>query len=388
MARGADDLWQTTFIDKRSVSTQTPFQGEKEHVRRVLYNVLSEFTTSSLEQLKWSVNISLQWICSHLQNVDYYRVIELMHKSSGDTLKMMIETLTNVPRHDLVKQLQDFIPQTEHSQKFGLEMLKKLNTAEYNQFISILEEELSKIWKQRLEEADLSQVIELMETMFSQDPSLRTAALMEKVSPSLNVSYLKLNPEDLTDTLGKLSLAEFEKLRPHLKSSLPHISEHELNKSKKQDIIGLMKTNSFQNCVQMTEKVLKRMERPDLVKKLFDRCSRADLQFRPESEKSKLLLETLLHLSVEEWLHFQRTFAKRPYMKEQDSTKQVDCQEFVSWIVREYGLESVTMVADVLVEMGLSEYAHRCLSYHQDPTKESMCFIYENIFLNYDVTMV
>ncbi|KAK7886969.1 hypothetical protein WMY93_026590 [Mugilogobius chulae] len=238
----------------------------------LLQEVFSDFTSSSsLQELKWSIRISIQWIISQLHDADIHRVMELIQKSAV-CLELAMGILKSQGKYVAVlAATKDSLPKsTEYTWKVFMEALRSLTRDEYNSFLSKLGDELEQIWKHKLKEADLSQVVQLLEKLFGQDLNVLLLILEDMCALKLiHVSPdTSLTERGASDAFLKMSDGEFQKLRRYLKHYFPHFSISALEDYGRREIFELIQINACRSCVELTEKVLKRIDRPDLVKKL------------------------------------------------------------------------------------------------------------------------
>ncbi|CAL9706169.1 unnamed protein product [Knipowitschia caucasica] len=252
--------------------------GDNEALREVLLEITSDKT--SLEKLKWSVGISLRWIISQLHSLDKYKVMELMHKSSEECFHLAMKILESQGNPVALKapEAKDI---SEYTWKMFLHV-QSLTWDEYNTFVSSMGEELEQIWKRRLDAADQSQTVQLVETLFHQDPIAFSLILEEMCALKVIQKFADAKGAGgASEVFGKLSDRELDKLRPYLKYYLPHISSHELKKTGGDGIVRLMEKNAHLSFKEMIEKVLKRMDRTDLVWRLSPPSEQQD----PPSEQ-------------------------------------------------------------------------------------------------------
>lgn len=342
-------------------------------VKEVLFETLWESPSSLLAKLKWSLEISLKCMLDQPEKPDMQTVLELMEKSSADCLTLTIKILKDLPRLDLVHELSqaDFVHKNKDTIQKILKTLKSLTCAEYKKLISSLENELAHIWKQRLDGADLLQVVELMELMFTQDPAVLTKKALEKMGRRDlmdKLSYRISAAKDTSDaeehiykTLSRLSLREFKQFMVCSEMYLPNISE--LQEANCWNIVDLMETNSFKNCVESTEKVFKRMERPDLVYKLSHSTSATTEKMAIK----KHIWKTLRGLALAELRIFKDCL--RMYLPHipLSQLENADCKEVVEMMELNNHQQCVTITQEVLKWMERPDLADKL----SDPTSRT-----------------
>lgn len=352
---------------------------QKMDMKKLLREILSQLNSSSFEGFKLGLKTTLHYFLGQLQNAD--SAVGLMQKSSADCLELTLKILKDIPRHDLVHKLgQDYFNSknkgTMDTQRIILETLKELTFPEYNTFTSALEIELANIWKQRLDNADLSQVIQLMVTMCSQDPVVLTKRILDKMGRTdltSRLSYLTSTAKDTTHAqksiskmLNNLNYIEYKQFKHHLTSYLPHIAVRELEKVNRQ-IVALVERNSYHNCVEMTERILKRMERPDLAVNTLSRSISADTF----TDCIWMTLNNLDSAELKMFTDFLRTYLphipdrqlpKAEMIKIMELNIQKDCAKMTKSIFKEMDRpDLLTMLLDHISETQESRTTRKCV---------------------------
>ncbi|XP_078027612.1 uncharacterized protein LOC117265273 isoform X5 [Epinephelus lanceolatus] len=183
--------------------------------------------------------------------------------------------------------------------------------------------------------------------------------------------------EKLLETLEDLSPGELEKFKhvlqyTKMEKELPKIPRHQMETADRDEIVELMVKLYGQQSVEVTCKVLRKMNRTDLAEMLSGTSSGLK-----EKHQSKLLqkvvtrtslmeklLETLKDLSygeLEQFKHvLQRTRMKKdlPEISSQ-RMEMADRDEIVELMVEIYGEQSVEVTREVLMEMNRTDLAER-----------------------------
>ncbi|XP_030251031.1 uncharacterized protein LOC115568093 [Sparus aurata] len=189
--------------------------------------------------------------------------------------------------------------------------------------------------------------------------------------------------ELLLETLKDLSVAELEYFKdamlsqPEVHRPFLCIPLKRLQTTHVQDTVFLMVQICGQNCVKMTEDILKMMKRTDLVQRLSDRSSGSKKKHSADEHRSalihkvatvaamqQLLLETLNDLSYKELGKFknilQLIVSKKNLRKiSLMESYRADRAEIVNQIVHTYSKQSFELTREVLMAMERTDLVQR-----------------------------
>ncbi|XP_039661994.1 NACHT, LRR and PYD domains-containing protein 1 homolog isoform X2 [Perca fluviatilis] len=197
----------------------------------------------------------------------------------------------------------------------------------------------------------------------------------------------------LFETLNDLSSEELHTFKSlfELEKGLP------LSPRSLQDTVELMVETYSHECVELTKKVLKKMNRTDLLQRLSDISSgtkekqQPSLIQRVETMTSviELLLETLKELrdgelqKFKKVLDFHRNFSDAPSSL-QGST---DRQDIVFSVVKTYGQQSVEKTKEVLMEMERTDLVQKLSDSSSAPKKKHSVDEYLSALIHNVATM-
>ncbi|XP_067456890.1 centromere-associated protein E-like isoform X2 [Thunnus thynnus] len=209
-----------------------------------------------------------------------------------------------------------------------------------------------------------------------------------KVMDTVQVGSM-MDKKLLIEILNDLSSEEFEKFKSliELEKDFPLISRSRLDVADMQETVELMVETNSQECVEVTKKVLKEMNRTDLVQRLSDISSRTKekhLEHRPtliqrvETMTSviELLLETLADLSNRELEDFKQiiwgqSHLYNPYLEISWRLHMMaDMQDTVFFVVQTFGQQSVKETKDALIEMNRRDLVQRLSDSSSGPKKK------------------
>ncbi|XP_067456887.1 uncharacterized protein [Thunnus thynnus] len=209
-----------------------------------------------------------------------------------------------------------------------------------------------------------------------------------KVMDTVQVGSM-MDKKLLIEILNDLSSEEFEKFKSliELEKDFPLISRSRLDVADMQETVELMVETNSQECVEVTKKVLKEMNRIDLVQRLSDISSRTKekhLEHRPtliqrvETMTSviELLLETLADLSKREFENFKKVLRSQshlynPYLEiPWRLPMKADVQDTVFFVVPTFGQQSVEKTKDALFQMNRRDLVKRLSDSSSGPKKK------------------
>ncbi|XP_071325385.1 uncharacterized protein [Trachinotus anak] len=196
--------------------------------------------------------------------------------------------------------------------------------------------------------------------------------------------------KQLVETLNKLSSEELEEFKSliELEKGFPHSSRSRLKVANVQDVVELVVETYRHNSVEVTKKVLKKMNRTDLVQGWSD-VSSGTKDKHPEDEQRpaliqivetmvsiiELLLETLADLSNTQIEDFKQVLLSqihhhRRYYDIKWRIITMDLQDAVFLMVQTFGQQSVEMIKKVLKEMNRTGLVWRLSDSSSGPTKK------------------
>ncbi|XP_042280635.1 uncharacterized protein LOC121906043 isoform X1 [Thunnus maccoyii] len=205
-----------------------------------------------------------------------------------------------------------------------------------------------------------------------------------KVMDTVQVGSM-MDKKLLIEILNDLSSEEFEKFKSliELEKDFPLISRSRLDVADMQETVELMVEMNSQECVEVTKKVLKEMNRIDLVQRLSDISSRTKekhLEHRPtliqrvETMTSviELLLETLADLSNRELKDFKKLLQSQsyPYKSYLEMLMMTDMQDTVFFVVQTFSQQSVKKTKDILNKMIKRDLVKRLSDSSSGPKKK------------------
>ncbi|XP_075962778.1 uncharacterized protein LOC142965629 isoform X3 [Anarhichas minor] len=210
-----------------------------------------------------------------------------------------------------------------------------------------------------------------------------TAAVVERAKdehqPSLSESEATMTSvqEKLLETLQDLNYEDLEKFKhvlqyTRMKKDLPRIPRQRLETADRDKMVKLMMETYGQQSVEVTEEVLKKMNRKDLVERLSELTLGLSEEHPSKPIKNEVtmtsvrekLLETLEDLSYGELEQFklvlQRTRTKKglPRMSRQ-RMETADRDGIVEMMMEIYRQQSVEVTSEVLMEMNRSDLVKR-----------------------------
>ncbi|XP_071325157.1 uncharacterized protein [Trachinotus anak] len=194
--------------------------------------------------------------------------------------------------------------------------------------------------------------------------------------------------KQLVETLNKLSSEELEEFKSliELEKGFPHSSRSRLKVANVQDVVELVVETYRQDSVEVTKKVLKEMNRTDLVQGWSDVSSGAKDK-HPEHEQwpaliqrvetmvsvIELLLETLADLSNTQIEAFKQVLLSQIHHHRRYydiKWRTMDLQDTVFLMVQTFGQQSAEMIKKVLKEMNRTELVRRLSDSSSGPTKK------------------
>ncbi|XP_059195278.1 uncharacterized protein LOC131976321 isoform X2 [Centropristis striata] len=312
-------------------------------VKELLSETLSDLSYEELQTFKWLLQFtffqrSLPLFSQRQLPVEseVEDLVDLMVDKCGQqSVEVMKEVFMNMNRTDLVQRLPETSSGHEaagsSAEDFGV------NTAEGDKH------HVDEHWPALIQKVDtMASVIELLlETL---------AALRED---ELENFQLVLSQEtDFTECISSSSLMLLE---------IMHM----------QDMVFLLVQTEGQQSVETTKKVLKKMERTDLVQRLSDRSSPPKEKHldghRPAmiqrvatmSAVKQLLLETLNDLSDEELKKFMRILIETASQKKLPVSMSSKRAEFVDLMVQTYGKQSFDLTMEVVKKMKRNDLMQR-----------------------------
>ncbi|XP_067456888.1 A-kinase anchor protein 9-like [Thunnus thynnus] len=212
-----------------------------------------------------------------------------------------------------------------------------------------------------------------------------------KVMDTVQVDQM-MDKKLLIEILNDLSSEEFEKFKLliELEKDFPLISMSRLDVADMQETVELMVEINSRECVEVTKKVLKEMNRTDLVQRLSDISSRAKEKHlehpdsgsrhiqRVETMTSviELLLETLAGLSNRELEDFKKlllrqSYLYKPYLEISWMLPMMtDMRDTVFIMVQTFGQQSVKKTKDILNKMNRRDLVQRLSDSSSGPKKK------------------
>ncbi|XP_067456262.1 uncharacterized protein [Thunnus thynnus] len=207
-----------------------------------------------------------------------------------------------------------------------------------------------------------------------------------KVMDTVQVDTI-MDKKLLIEILNDLSSEEFEKFKSliELEKDFPLISRSQLDVADMQETVELMMEINSRECVEVTKKVLKEMNRTDLVQRLSDISSRTKekhleqcptLIQRVETMTSviELLLETLADLSDWELEYFKQVIQSHfynPYLEILWMLPmKADMQDTVFSVVQTFGQSSFEKIKDILIKMNRRDLVQRLSDSSSGPKKK------------------
>ncbi|XP_044215680.1 uncharacterized protein LOC122987727 isoform X2 [Thunnus albacares] len=216
----------------------------------------------------------------------------------------------------------------------------------------------------------------------------RETVMDVKVMDTVQVGSM-MDKKLLIEILNDLSSEEFEKFKSliELEKDFPLISRSRLDVADMQETVELMVETNSRECVEVTKKVLKEMNRTDLVQRLSDISSRTKekhLEHRPtliqrvETMTSviELLLETLADLSNRELEYFKQiiwsqSYLYKPYLEiSWMLLMMADMQDTVFIMVQTFSQQSVEETKDILIQMNRRDLVQRLSDSSSGPKKK------------------
>ncbi|XP_067456885.1 golgin subfamily A member 4-like isoform X3 [Thunnus thynnus] len=209
-----------------------------------------------------------------------------------------------------------------------------------------------------------------------------------KVMDTVQVGSM-MDKKLLIEILNDLSSEEFEKFKSliELEKDFPLISRSRLDVADMQETVELMVEMNSRECVEVTKKVLKEMNRTDLVQRFSDISSRTKekhLEHRPTliqrvktmTSVIELLLETLAGLSNRELEYFKQiiwsqSYLYKPYLEiSWMLLMMADMQDTVFIMVQTFGQQSVKKTKDILIKMNRRDLVQRLSDSSSGPKKK------------------
>ncbi|XP_071325364.1 uncharacterized protein [Trachinotus anak] len=197
--------------------------------------------------------------------------------------------------------------------------------------------------------------------------------------------------KQIAETLKILSPEELDKFKSliELEKGFPHSSRSRLKVANVQDVVELVVQTYRQDSVEVTKKVLKKMNRTDLVQGWSD-ISAGTKDKRPEDDQRpaliqkvettvsviELLLETLADLSIKKLREFKQILRIQIHRYRPHSDipwslfRMADLQDTVFLMVQTFGQQSVEKTKKVLKKMTRTELVRRLSDSSSGPTKK------------------
>ncbi|XP_067456893.1 uncharacterized protein [Thunnus thynnus] len=197
-----------------------------------------------------------------------------------------------------------------------------------------------------------------------------------KVMDTVQVDTM-MHKKLLIEILNELSSIEFEKFKSLIKLRRSLIRSR-LSVAHTHDIVELMVKNYRWDCVKVTKKALKKMNRTDLVQRLSVREKHWEqhptLIKRVETMTSviELLLETLAGLSNRELKDFKKVLLSRIHLRKPylEMLMMTDMQDTVFIMVQTFGQPSVKETKDILIQMNRRDLVQRLSDSSSGPKKK------------------
>ncbi|XP_059194909.1 uncharacterized protein LOC131976046 isoform X2 [Centropristis striata] len=312
-------------------------------VKELLSETLSDLSYEELQTFKWLLQFmffqrSLPLFSQRQMPVEseVEDLVDLMVDKCGQqSVEVVKEVFMNMNRTDLVQRLPETSSGHEAAGSSAEAFVVK--TAEGDKH------SVDEHWPALIQKVDtMASVIELL---------LETLAALRK--DELENFKLVLSQEtDLTERISSSSLMLLE---------IMHM----------QDMVFLLVQTDGQQSVETTKKVLKKMERTDLVQRLSDRSSPPKVKrldgHRPAmiqrvatmSAVKQLLLETLNDLSDKELEKFMRILMKTASQKNLPVSMSSKRAEFVDLMVQTYGQQSFDLTVEVVKKMKRNDLMQR-----------------------------
>ncbi|XP_070768759.1 uncharacterized protein [Enoplosus armatus] len=170
----------------------------------------------------------------------------------------------------------------------------------------------------------------------------------------------------LFETLMDLSFEELDEFKSviQLEEGFPRSSKSRLKVANRQDIAELMVEVYGERCVELTNKVLKKMNRTDLVQRLSGTKEKqwpSLIQTVKTMAAKKMLFETLTDLSSEELDEFKSLIQlKEGFPRSSKSRLKVaNTQDIAELMVEVYGRRCVELTNKVLKKMNRTDLVQR-----------------------------
>ncbi|XP_049901706.1 uncharacterized protein LOC126391181 isoform X6 [Epinephelus moara] len=189
----------------------------------------------------------------------------------------------------------------------------------------------------------------------------------------------------LCEILNDLSPEELDKFKSliELEKDIPPISRSRLKAANTQDTVELMMETYSEECVELTKKILKKMNRTDLVQRLSDTGSGSKEKQRPSliqrvetiASVIKQLLETLAGMGDKELEKFKKVLSQ-VHQHEHFSDIQrrlrntTDVQDTVFLMVQIDGQQSVETTKEVLKKMKRTDLVQKLSDSSSGPKKK------------------
>nr|XP_033496449.1 uncharacterized protein LOC117265829 isoform X2 [Epinephelus lanceolatus] len=294
------------------------------------------------------------------------------------------------------------------AKKMLCEILNDLSPEELDKFKSLieLEKDIPPISRSRLKAANTQDTVELMMETYSEECVELTKKILKKMNrtdlvkrlsdtgsgskekqwPSLIQRVETMTAKKmLCEILNDLSPEELDKFKSliELEKDIPPISRSRLKAANTQDTVELMLETYSEECVELTKKILKKMNRTDLVKRLSDTGSGSkekqwpSLIQRVETIASviKQLLETLAGMGDKELEKFKKVLSQ-VHQHEHFSNIQrrlrntTDVQDIVFLMVQIDGQQSVETTKEVLKKMKRTDLVQKLSDSSSGPKKK------------------
>ncbi|XP_049439400.1 uncharacterized protein LOC125893023 isoform X15 [Epinephelus fuscoguttatus] len=174
----------------------------------------------------------------------------------------------------------------------------------------------------------------------------------------------------LCEILNDLTPEELDKFKSliELEKDIPPISRSRLKAANTQDTVELMMETYSEECVELTKKILKKMNRTDLVQRLSDTGSGSKEKQRPSliqrvetMTAKKMLREILNNLSPEELDKFKSLIELEKDIPpiSRSRLKAANTQDTVELMVEMYSEECVELTKKILKKMNRTDLVQR-----------------------------
>ncbi|XP_078027588.1 uncharacterized protein LOC117265830 isoform X1 [Epinephelus lanceolatus] len=394
--------------------------------KKMLCEILNDLSPEELDKFKSLIELEKDIppiSRSRLKAANTQDTVELMMETySEECVELTKKILKKMNRTDLVKRLSDTGSGSKEKQwpsliqrvetmtakKMLCEILNDLSPEELDKFKSLieLEKDIPPISRSRLKAANTQDTVELMMETYSEECVELTKKILKKMNrtdlvkrlsdtgsgskekqwPSLIQRVETMTAKKmLCEILNDLSPEELDKFKSliELEKDIPPISRSRQKAANTQDTVELMVETYSEECVELTKKILKKMNRTDLVQRLSDTGSGSKEKQRPSliqrvetiASVIKQLLETLAGMGDKELEKFKKVLSQ-VHQHEHFSNIQrrlrntTDVQDIVFLMVQIDGQQSVETTKEVLKKMKRTDLVQKLSDSSSGPKKK------------------